>query len=118
MSYLDMNISIYPERNGWVHAASDPQLLSFDGLETLGFNFRGTTDVLVATRAAIRNDVPNKRMLLLFELKKKVTTSAVYQASIKVLLANLHSPETKPAMVSLESCLNLLHSAIFLTLHL
>ena len=106
MEHLSKNISIDNRLNGWVDVARHLQLLSFDGKETLGFNFKGTTDVLVATRAAIRCLAPNLKMRLLFTLKKNVTESAIYQAQLSLLLANLHSPETKPAMVSLESGLS------------
>ena len=112
MSYLDTHISINPEENGWVDAADDPHLLSYDTQETLGFNFRGTTDVLVATRTAIRSRTPEMHMLLLFDLKKNITKPAVLQASVRLILANLHSPKTKPAMVSPESCLNFIQSGI------
>lgn len=87
-----------------------PQLLSYDGRETLGRNFKGTTDVLVADRAAIRARQPGLGMRLLFELKKKLADSDVIQAQASLLLANLHSPETRPMMVSLEHGLRHMHS--------
>ena len=77
------------------------------------FNFRGTIDVLVATRTAIRSLTPQTHMLLLFVLKKNITRSAVHQASVSLLLTNLHSPEIKPALVSLKSCLESMQKVMF-----
>ena len=38
----------------WVDAADlYPQLLSYDGLDTLGRNFRGTTDVVVRCNLSV-----------------------------------------------------------------
>ena len=110
MSHLDTYVNIDKQKNGWVDAASEPELLSFVGSETLGFNFKGTTDVLVATRTAILNCAPDLEMRLLFKLKKESPGSALNQARLSLLLANLHSPVTKPAMVSLESGLSLIRS--------
>ena len=110
MSHLNTYIKINKRTIGWVDAAKNNQLLNYPSLEKLGFNFKGTTDVLVATRTAILNSTPNVEMLLLLKLKKKSPGSALNQARLSLLLANLHSPKTKPAMVSLESGLSLIRS--------
>ena len=86
----------------WVDAAKYPQLLSYDGLETLGRSFKGTTDVLLASRAAIRLSQPERKMLLLFELQKTISKYDMIQAQAIMLLANLHSPESRPLLVCLE----------------
>lgn len=110
MQHLEQHISLDSRMLGWVDAAKDQDLLSFAGSETLGFNFKGTTDVLVAIREAIKDLLPNRGMLLLIELKKQLTSTAVLQAQARLLLANLHSPETRPVMVSLDFGLSLMHS--------
>lgn len=103
MPHLRKIINLGSRSTEWVDAANrHPQLLSYDGLETLGRNFRGTTDVLVANRSAVRALQPERGMRLLFELKKEVTKSDVIKAQARLLLANLHSPDSRPMMVSLE----------------
>lgn len=110
MHHLKQYIRINNTENGWVDAAKDPQLLSFAGMETLGFNFKGTTDVVVATCEAIRGLLPNQGIRLLFDLKKEVTKLTAFQAQARLLLANLHSLKARPVMVSLKSDLSLMHS--------
>ena len=101
--HLRQTISLGSRSTDWVDAANrHPQLLSYDGLETLGRNFRGTTDVLVANRSAIRARQPGLGMRLLFKLKKVIKDSDVIHAQASLLLANLHSPDTRPMLVSLE----------------
>ena len=78
----------------------NPYLLSYDGLETLGRTFRGTTDVVVADRVAVRTRCPQMGLRVLFKLKKAITDSDVVPARARVLLANLHSPDNRPVMVS------------------
>lgn len=57
----------------WVDAANDyPELLSFDGLELLGFDFKGTANVLMADGAAVRDSQPRKGMRLLFVIREKI----------------------------------------------
>ncbi|CAL8468993.1 g8534 [Coccomyxa elongata] len=60
MHHLKQYIQINNAENGWVDAAKDPHLLSFAGVETLGFNFKGTTDVMVASCQAIKGLSPNQ----------------------------------------------------------
>ena len=101
MPYLRQNISLGSRSSEWVDAANHyPKLLSYDGMETLGRNFRGTTNVVVADRVAIRARLPGRGMRLLFELKKKLEDRDIIQAQASLLLANLHSPELRPVMVS------------------
>ena len=103
MPHLRQIISLGSRRTEWVDAGNHhPHLLSYDGLETLGRNFRGTTDVLVADSSAVRALQPELRMRLLFELKKGVVNSDVIRAQASLVLANLLSPDTRPMMVSLE----------------
>ena len=110
MGNLNTYIDTDDQENGCVDAARDPGFLTLAGSETLGFDFKGSTDVLVASRLAILNCAPDLEMRLLFKLQKKSPGAALNQARLSVLLANLHSPETKPALVSLESGLSLMRS--------
>ncbi len=85
----------------WVDAAKEyPDLLSYYGRETLGANFTGAPDLLAASRSAIKAHQPEKGMHLLIDVWKTVGRSEMARAQAKLLLANVHSPDTKPAMVS------------------
>ena len=106
MPHLKQIIILGNRDIGWVDAARDPQLLSYDGLETLGRKFKGTTDVLLASRSAIRTLQPELGMQLLFQLKKAFVRADVFKAQASMLLANLHSPESRPMLVSLDLSLS------------
>ena len=85
----------------WVDAAHDyPELLSYHGKQLLGYNFEGTTDVLVAKRSAIRAHLPVKGARVLFDLRKHVTDSDLVHAQVRTVLANLHAQAEKPVVVS------------------
>jgi len=101
MPHLQKSINLGSRDIAWVDAARHPQLLSYDARETLGRIFKGTTAVLLASRAAIRLDEPEREMQLLFELKKAVSKANMIQAQATMLLANLHSPESRPLLVCL-----------------
>ena len=85
----------------WVDAAKTyPHLLCYYGLEDLGQNFTGTTDMLVADRSAVRAHAPPLGMRVLFHVTKEVADSDHIQAEAKLLISNLLSPEERPVMVS------------------
>ncbi len=109
MPHLRRAVSLSSETD-WVDAANEhPHMLSYDGVETLGCSFKGTTDVLVATRSAIRAFKPWLGICLLFGLKKKLSEPDVREAEACLLLANIHSTEIRPVMVSLEPGLSHMH---------
>ena len=81
-------------------AKDHPHLLQYFGLCTLGFDFDGTIDVVVTHRQAIALGKPERGLRLLFDLREIVTESDIIRAQAKVLLANLLSPEQRPALVS------------------
>ncbi len=85
----------------WVDAANDyPELLSFDGLEQLGFDFKGTANVLVADTAAMREAQPRKGMRLLFVIREEIAPCDVNCAKATLVLGNGHNPENRPIVVS------------------
>ena len=98
--HLRESISLGGRDVDWVNAARHPELLMYDGLETLGRKFKGTTDVVLANRSAIRTLQPERGLRLLFKLKKAVEKADVIQVQASMLLANVHSPELRPMMVS------------------
>ena len=85
----------------WVDAANDyPELLSFDGLELLGFDFKGTANVLMADGAAVRDSKPRKGMRLLFVIREKIVPCDVNSAKATLVLGNIHNPDNMPIVVS------------------
>ncbi len=84
----------------WVDAARDPELLSYSGLRKFGYNCKGTTDLLVAKRSAVKAHHPEKGAQMLFDIRTTVTDNALRHAEVRVLLANLHAPAEKPVVVS------------------
>ncbi len=99
----------------WVNAAKDyPELLS---CYALGYNISATTDVLAADATALRAGKPQTGMRLLMDIKEAVAASDIRQGQARVLLGNLHSPESRPVLVrwapnsslaicALQTCLN------------
>lgn len=107
LPHLRKSISLGGRDMDWVNAAKHPQLLTYySGSETLGRKFKGTTDVVLADRMAIRTFQPERGLRLLFELKKAVEKADVIQAQASMLLANVHSPELRPMMVSPDPSLS------------
>lgn len=87
------------EDSEWVDATRNPQLLDYSALQTLGFDFEGTTDVLVAERSAVRAHQPEKGARVLFDIRMTITGSEIVDAEARLVLANLHAPNEKPIMV-------------------
>ena len=85
----------------WVDAAQDhPQLLSHEGGKRLGFTFKGTTDLMATTkRSAGGANWPRKGMRLLMDIKPHITRCDIHQAQARLVLGNIHSPESRPVMV-------------------
>ena len=98
--HLQKLIELGGEESEWVDATRDPQLLSYAGLANLGYNFEASTDVLVATRSAVRAHRPEMGARVLFDIRRVVTGAEIIDAEARLLLANLHAPDEKPVMVS------------------
>ncbi len=68
----------------WVDVASEePHLLSFDSLDTLGYDFRGTVDVLLRDKKARACLEPMLGMYLLLDLSKEVSKCNIALMSSK-----------------------------------
>ncbi|CAL5227940.1 g10987 [Coccomyxa viridis] len=81
----------------WVNAGKDyPGLLS---CHTLGYNISATTDVLALDISAIRAGLPQTGIRLLMDIRQAIAACDVNRAQARLLLGNLHSPESRPALV-------------------
>ena len=81
----------------WVNAARDyPELLS---CHTLGYNITAASDLIAVNCSAIRDGLPQSGIRLLMDIKQGIAASDVNQAQARLLLGNLHSPESRPALV-------------------
>ena len=84
----------------WVNAAvTEPSMLTYYSEATLGFIFRGTSDVAICTGRSVLDMSPELGLKVLLELKKLKGREAFTQARATLLLANLHSPEERPIVV-------------------
>ena len=83
----------------WVDAARNPELLSYAGLRKFGHNCKGTTDLMVAKRSAVKAHHLEKGTRMLFDFRTKVTDADLMHAEVRALLANLHAPAEKPVVV-------------------
>jgi len=97
--YLEEHININPE-SAWLDANKHKHLLSRQAEATLGSNFTGTTDAAIVEQHAKRSHSPKLGLRVLFEVKRKVESQAVYQARTMLLLGNFQSPESRPYLVS------------------
>ena len=97
--HLKQIIELVGEDSEWVDATRNPQLLDYPALQTLGFDFEGTTDVLVAERSAVRAHQPEKGARVLLDIRRTITGSEIVDAEARLVLANLHAPNEKPIMV-------------------
>ena len=80
-----------------MNAARDyPELLS---CHTLGYNITATTDILAINRSAVRDGLPQSGIRLLMDIKQAIATPDVNQAQARLLLGNLHSPDSRPVLV-------------------
>ncbi len=73
-----------------------PGLLS---CHTLGYNISATTDVLALDLSAIRAGLPQTGIRLLMDIRQAIAACDVNRAQARLLLGNLHSPESRPALV-------------------
>ena len=97
--HLKNLIELGGEDSEWVDATGDPHLLSYAGLRKLGFNFKASTDILVAKRITVRAHQPGKGARVLFDIRRAVTGADIVDAEAKLVLANLHAPDEKPIMM-------------------
>ena len=102
MPYLRNTIKIPSRRAAWVDAAvNKPSMLSYHAEHVLGMKVKGTIDVAVCSRASVASTSPQLGLLLLMELKKGESSNVTVQARATLLMASLHSPESRPILVSL-----------------
>ena len=101
MPHLQTSISLGSRELSWIDAANHhPHLLACDAHLSLGRNFRGTTDVAVCNKTAVKGNVPALGLRLLYELKKgSVSRDSVTRAIASLMLANIHSPSLRPMLV-------------------
>ena len=99
LPHLRNTIGLSNRKLDWVDAAKDARMLNTNCSETLGRDFRGTTDVIITERSAIKVHHPQSAIHAAFELKKKVAHDDSYQAKATLLCCNIHSPKTKPVVV-------------------
>jgi hypothetical protein len=59
----------------------------------------GNVDAAIVTRASVEVQLPRTGLCILFELKKAVESSAIFQAMGQLLLANVHSPDWRPVVI-------------------
>ncbi len=101
ITHVEKIINLGGEGIEWVNAAQDyPEFLSH---QTLGYNITATTDILAAERSAINAGMPQKAMRLLMDIRKTIARSDVDQAQARLLLSNLHSPKSRPVVVSTKA---------------
>lgn len=99
MSYLQQTINFKNRALAWIDGNKHPGMLNYPGAAIFGRNFKGSPDVVVATRTAARTDLPNIGLRLLLELKKKICKQNVFQSCGILLAANLHCPDFAPIVV-------------------
>lgn len=75
------------------------ELLTQVSKHTLGYNFKGTTDIILCSRNAVRSHIYTSGMRVLLEVKKAPVHDDSYQAMVILLLANSLSPNFKPVVV-------------------
>jgi hypothetical protein len=59
----------------------------------------GNVDAATVTRASVEVQLPKTGLCILFELKKAVEPNSMFQAMAQLLLANVHSPDWRPAVI-------------------
>lgn len=69
---------------------------------SLGFNFRGTADIALCSRNAVRSFIYTSGMRVLLVVKKAPEQDDTYQAMVILLLANILSPKFKPVLTDLR----------------
>jgi hypothetical protein len=88
-----------PEDVVWIDANHHPSLLETMKGRVLPFTLKGTTDYAAVDRDADAAFMPDLGLRVLFELKKVINRGSVYQALVKLVAANIHTPDNQPVMV-------------------
>ena len=68
-------------------------------MHTLGYNFKGTINLVLCSRNAVRSNIYTSGMRVLLEVEKAPVHSDSYQAMVTLLLANSLNPKFKPVVV-------------------
>lgn len=74
-------------------------MLTQNSLHSLGYNFRGATDIILCSRNAVRSNIYTTGMRLLVEVKNSPVGDITYQAMVLLLLANILNPNFEPVVV-------------------
>lgn len=78
-------------------------MLSIRGMDLIGRNLSGTTDVAVVTRQARLINQPQEGLEIILELRKSpLDSNNLYRARACLLAANVHSAGLGPIMVSAD----------------
>ncbi len=93
------NIKVDSRRWQWVVVQGQKNLLTHVSMHTLGYNFKGTTDMVLCSRNAVRSNIHTSGMRVLLEVKKAPVHDDSHQAMVILLLANSLNPKFKPVVV-------------------
>ncbi|KAK9918371.1 hypothetical protein WJX75_003554 [Coccomyxa subellipsoidea] len=98
LPFLQQELKSVLSRIEVVDATHYPNCLDLRGLESVfGYNFTGTTDILLAHSQAVRNDQPETGILTAFELQKgEFTPEHIAQACVTLIILNLKLPDLRP----------------------
>ncbi|KAL3133259.1 hypothetical protein ABBQ38_007140 [Trebouxia sp. C0009 RCD-2024] len=104
MPYILQNIKVDSRHWQWVDVQGQRNLLTQVSMHTLGYNFKGTTDIILCSRNAVRSHIYTSGMRVLLEVKKAPVHDDSYQAMVILLLANSLNPKFKPVVVLTDLC--------------
>ena len=99
MPYILQIIKVDSRQWQWVDVQGQRNLLTQVSMHTLGYNFKGTTDIILCSRNAVRSHIYTSGMRVLLEVKKAPVHDDSYQAMVILLLANSLNPKFKPVVV-------------------
>lgn len=99
LPYILQNINIDSRQWQWVNVSGKRNLLTQASAHSLGYNFRGTTDIALCSRNAVLSNMYTSGMRVLLEVKKAPVHDDTYQAMVILLLANILNPKFKPLVV-------------------
>lgn len=99
LPYILQNIKVDSRRWQWVDVQGQKNLLTHVSMHTLGYNFKGTTDMVLCSRNAVCSNIYTSGMRVLLEVKKAPIHDDSYQAMVILLLANSLNPKFKPVVV-------------------
>lgn len=99
LPYILQNIKVDCCRWQWVNVQGQKNLLSHVSMHTLGYKFKGTTDMVLCSRNAVRSNIYTSGMRVLLEVKKAPVHNDSYQAMVILLLASLLNPKFKLVVV-------------------